>query len=67
MSPQPLKIAVGCELSRIATIRPQPHDIAMDFIVTEAGIHHSGPFGLEQITDPARFVSLARLRCPLGP
>jgi 5-formyltetrahydrofolate cyclo-ligase len=42
MTPQPLKIGVGFELSRIATIHPQPHDIPMDFIVTEAGIHRVG-------------------------
>ena len=39
MSPQPLKIGVAFELSRMRTIRPQPYDIPMDFIVTEAGIH----------------------------
>jgi 5,10-methenyltetrahydrofolate synthetase len=39
LSPQPLKIGVGFELSRIPTIHPQPHDVLMDFIVTEAGIH----------------------------
>ena len=39
LSPQPLKIAVAFELSRIDTIHPQPHDIPMDFVVTEKGIH----------------------------
>ncbi len=48
MSPQPLKIGVGFELSRMATIRPQPHDIAMDCIVTEAGVHRVGDNGLER-------------------
>ena len=38
MAPPPLKIAVGYELSRVATIHPQAHDIAMDFLVTEAGV-----------------------------
>jgi 5,10-methenyltetrahydrofolate synthetase len=38
MAPQPLKIGVGFELSRIDTIRPQPYDIPMDFVVTEAGV-----------------------------
>lgn len=38
-SPPPLKIGVAHESARIETIRPQPHDIPMDFIVTEAGIH----------------------------
>lgn len=40
MTPQPLKIGVAFELSRIATIYPQCHDVAMDFIVTEARIYH---------------------------
>ncbi|WP_322419109.1 5-formyltetrahydrofolate cyclo-ligase [Mesorhizobium huakuii] len=33
---KPLVIGVGYELQRIATIHPQPHDIPMDRIVTEA-------------------------------
>ena len=39
IAPPPLKIAVGYELSRVATIHPQAHDIAMDFVVTETGIY----------------------------
>ena len=31
-------IGVGFELSRIASIRPQPHDQPMELIVTESGI-----------------------------
>jgi 5-formyltetrahydrofolate cyclo-ligase len=50
LSPQPLKIGVGFELSRIPTIRPQAHDVPMDYIVTQAGIHRVGPNGLELIT-----------------
>ena len=42
LSPQPLKIGVAFELSRIDTIRPQPHDIPMDCVVTERGIHRPG-------------------------
>lgn len=34
---KPLVIGVGYELQRIATIYPQPHDIPMDRIITEAG------------------------------
>lgn len=33
---KPLVIGVGYELQRIATIHPQPHDIPMDRVVTEA-------------------------------
>jgi 5-formyltetrahydrofolate cyclo-ligase len=34
---KPLAIGLGFEFSRLDTIYPQPHDIAMDMIVTEAG------------------------------
>jgi 5-formyltetrahydrofolate cyclo-ligase len=37
MAPRPLAIGVGFEVSRLATIHPQPHDMRMDLIVTEAG------------------------------
>jgi 5,10-methenyltetrahydrofolate synthetase len=33
-----LVIGVGLASARLATIFPQPHDIALDHIVTEAGI-----------------------------
>lgn len=39
MAPQPIKIAVAFEVSRMSTIHPQPYDVPMDFIVTEAGVH----------------------------
>jgi 5-formyltetrahydrofolate cyclo-ligase len=35
--PRPLTIGVGYELGRLPTIYPQPHDIPMDAIVTDAG------------------------------
>jgi 5-formyltetrahydrofolate cyclo-ligase len=34
---KPYAIGVGFELSRLATIHPQPHDIPMNAILTEAG------------------------------
>jgi len=34
-------IGVGFELSRMSTIFPQPHDVPMDYIVTEAGVVHT--------------------------
>lgn len=37
ITPRPFTIGVGYELGRLKTIRPQPHDIPMDGIVTEAG------------------------------
>jgi 5-formyltetrahydrofolate cyclo-ligase len=36
LSPRPLAIGVGFEMSQIETIFPQPFDIPMDVIVTEA-------------------------------
>jgi len=36
--PRPLAIGVGFELSRVADIRPQPHDQPLDFTATEAGV-----------------------------
>src|SRR5688572_18700131 len=41
LSPQPLKIGVAREISRIETIRPQPYDVPMDCIVTEEGVFPS--------------------------
>ena len=39
LSPQPLKIGLAREVSRIETIHPQPHDIPMDFVITPSGVH----------------------------
>ncbi|MDE2344216.1 MAG: 5-formyltetrahydrofolate cyclo-ligase [Betaproteobacteria bacterium] len=60
LGPQPLKIAVAFELSRIDSIRPQPHDIPMDFVVTEAGIQAVTGEGLVRIADPAEAGERAR-------
>ena len=46
LSPQPLKIGLARGVSRVETIHPQPHDIPMDFVITEAGVHVAGPEGL---------------------
>lgn len=35
---RPLAIGVGYELGRLDSVEPQPHDVPMDFIVTEAGV-----------------------------
>ena len=59
LSPQPLKIGVAFELSRIATIHPQSYDVPMDFIVTEAGISHVGNKGLEELAGPGEALELA--------
>jgi 5,10-methenyltetrahydrofolate synthetase len=65
MSPQPLKMAVAFEVSGMPTIHPQRHDIRMDFIVTEQGIHHVGAAGLTLIDDPAKVHAIAANRVNL--
>ena len=36
--PRPFAVGVGFELGRADTIHPQPHDVPMDVVVTEAGL-----------------------------
>jgi 5,10-methenyltetrahydrofolate synthetase len=38
LTPRPYVIGVGLEAARLPTIFPQPHDIRLDAIVTEAGV-----------------------------
>jgi len=38
LAPRPFVVGVGYEAARLATIYPQPHDIRLDAIVTEAGV-----------------------------
>ncbi len=51
MTPMPLKIGVTFEVTRIATIRPQSYDIAMDYIVSEAGLYRVQADGLQRLRD----------------
>ncbi len=41
LCPRPLAVGVGFELSRLDSIRPEPHDQPLDVLVTEAGIFPS--------------------------
>jgi len=50
VAPRPLALGVSFEFARLPTIYPQPHDIAMDFVVTEAGVHAVSNARLESIT-----------------
>jgi len=43
---KPLCVGTGFELGRLATIYPLPHDIPMDYVVTEQGLYRRGPGGL---------------------
>jgi 5-formyltetrahydrofolate cyclo-ligase len=43
---RPRVIGVGYELQYLPTIHPQPHDIPLDFVVTERGVHRREADGL---------------------
>lgn len=51
--PRPLAIGVAFEILRLDSVHPQPHDIAMDFVVTEAGIYQVTADGLS-LKKPSR-------------
>ncbi len=57
LNPKPLTIGVGYEFGRLETIYPQPHDIPLDAIVTEAGCarfrRHDAPLGAAGRSDEA--------------
>ncbi len=38
LTPRPFTIGIGLQTAQIATIYPQPHDIPLDTIITEAGV-----------------------------
>lgn len=48
--PSPLIIGVAFEILKLDSIYPRAHDIAMDFIVTEAGIYQVSKKGISIIT-----------------
>jgi 5,10-methenyltetrahydrofolate synthetase len=50
ITPRPLAIGVAFEILRVNNAYPQPHDIPMDFIVTEAGIYRVAAGGLTSIS-----------------
>ena len=56
MDPKPLTIGIGCELGRLPTIHPQPHDIPMDAIVTEAGLWDEDPNSTGTYASPPCFM-----------
>ncbi len=64
-TPQPLAIGVAYEFAGLPTIRPQPHDVPMDFVVTEAGIYIAKNAELTRISAAAcneRVCELCRQR-----
>lgn len=56
LSPRPLAVGLSYEAARLETIFPVAHDIAMDFVVTEAAIYEAGgnvvrPIAVEHARD----------------
>ena len=49
LSPRPLAVGVGFELARVDSIRPQPFDERLDYLVTEAGAFAVTDAGLESL------------------
>lgn len=49
---QPLTIGIAFEIQRLANVYPQSHDIAMHYIVTEAGIFQTGSDELKPVSAP---------------
>jgi 5-formyltetrahydrofolate cyclo-ligase len=65
LRPKPIAVGLAFELSRIATIEPQAHDVFMDFIVTEGGIEAAAAGGLKKVSAQdcrARLAALAAER-----
>lgn len=62
LSPQPLKIGLAREASRIETIRPQAWDIPMDFVITESGIHVVEAEGMRLLADAGEANAIAQRR-----
>jgi 5-formyltetrahydrofolate cyclo-ligase family protein len=58
MPRRPRVVGLGYELQYLPTIHPQAHDIPLDFIVTERGVHR-------REGDALRFIEPASLSSPV--
>ena len=63
-STRPIAIGVAYELARMPTIQPQPHDIAMDYVVTERGVYQYGAAGLVLLDAKATSAALSPTKYP---
>ena len=57
LSRRPRVIGLAYEQAYLKTIRPQPHDVPVDFVVTERGVYRREPRGLRFLDNPAGFSS----------
>lgn len=54
---RPRIIGVAYERAYLRSIHPQPHDIPVDFVVTERGVYRRDPEGLKFLDHPQAFSS----------
>jgi len=54
---RPRVIGVAYEHAYLSTIHPQPHDVPVDFVVTERGAYRREPQGLKFLAEPQGFSS----------
>jgi 5,10-methenyltetrahydrofolate synthetase len=59
LAKRPRVIGVAYERAYLPTIYPQPHDIPMDFVVTERGVYRREPGGLRFLDNPHAYSSPA--------
>ena len=38
MSPRPVTVGVAFDCTRVNTIKPEPHDVRLDLVITERGV-----------------------------
>jgi 5-formyltetrahydrofolate cyclo-ligase len=57
LAKRPRVIGVAYEQAYLQTIKPQPHDIPVDFVVTERGVYRREPQGLKFLDNPQAFSS----------
>ena len=57
LATRPRVIGVAYERAYLKTIRPQPHDIPVDFVVTERGVYRREAEGLKFLDNPQGFSS----------
>ena len=57
LAKRPRVIGVAYEQAYLKTIQPQPHDIPVDYVVTERGVYRREPQGLKFLDNPEGFSS----------
>jgi 5,10-methenyltetrahydrofolate synthetase len=57
LAKRPRVIGLAYEQAYLKTIQPQPHDIPVDFVVTERGVYRREPEGLKFLDKPEGFSS----------